>query len=783
MATKFQKAMMAIGKPIKKGFESTLDFVKFLGDLSFNDPKAFVEFAVENVVDAITDVYNGNNYTESEDETSATEEVLTKLINSKDIQAPQVIGVLDAYLTEESNGVLTKVTEGYYTNGLDTYSRKDGCKIRLFNDATGATIELADVTVFAQTAIRQFPNNILNDGYVNKEDSALNGLELLDIGNEFIQWTDHVNDLANFLGNWHAILPSSQKKHYYIVVEEGEWLHLFPGDWHTFQIGDLTDTIYSDTTFEILKTVCARDANGNVFGGTVISAIEVEENWDSDGSATARFLTSGLYNALSIRKNNISVAASGVTGEWDLYCDGVNDEEQIQVAIDTLHGNGSYGDVLLSSGTFYVETTAIAYKSGIRIIGEGQGATFIEKNLNDYAIEADGGSGTEITNITLMNLTVTRNASDTNSKSLIFLDYTDNFLIENVTIDDSYNYGIEPTNCDGGIILNCVFTDFLISAISGSACTNIKIDKNTVTGNGTSSYRGVYFTGSSKINVTDNTITGLHDTAAQSCYGIIFGGVYTEITIIGNMLNAFTGSNSAKGIICIYASGGKCNISSNTITSMTTTGCGCYGIFSAGTYASINGNTIDALANSGGAAGEVRGIEMQGDYSICNNNIIKNLSTATTSNGGIIGISAFYSDYTTVTGNIIQGLQTNHATNAQPCIGIYCGVTYITVTGNSIKGITIKLGTNNAYGIFILQDSCTVSSNTIQTVTDFGIWIDGTSDDSAVSANIIEGCATGIEVDTGANNTVVTGNRATGNATDNFDDNGTATTDSGNDWT
>lgn len=723
----------------------------------------------------------GDAYNEAPETITVTESDVLTAINNKTLDKKKVIAILDAYLTfaDDSDGALTKVTEGYYRNGLDSVSRADGCRIRLKNDATGATIQLQDVTVFAKTVVVQFPNNIIVDGYKDDESIGTNGFNQLDIGNDFIQKSDLAEDLANFQAKWQAVLPSTQKKHYYIVAQEGEWIHLNPGDWHTLTIGSIGDAFYTSATVEINKTLTAIDAMGsNWFGTTVISCIEVEENWDADGNIVARFLTSGDYSRLNIRKNNITVAAEGVTGEYDFYCDGEDDEVQIQAAIDTLSNGGGNGDVLLSYGTFNVETSAITMKTGVRLIGEGRGATTIEKNVNDYAIKADGGSGTEIENIEIRDLTVTRNASDTNAKELIFLDYADNFLIDNLKIHDSYDDGITGTNCDGGIIQNCIISDFAERGIDfpSTVSTNISIIRNTITSS--SGLRGIYIDDScSKFKIINNTVADLNS-STTAVYGIYCRA--DNATIANNTISNLSISGTSPLIAGLYMSDGTdCAATGNVIftISSSATSNEVYGIRFITDRSTLVGNIVRDISSSGTPIA-FSGIRLGVENTQVTGNVITNLA-ATGTSGSVIGIFGFNVSESTIGNNIIEDIDVNNASNSSAARGIQLFTSpgndslHVTITGNSIRDIDIIAGTGDADGIYADFDHSTISANDINNVDNYGIWV--ADDYITITGNSIHTCDTGIEVHTTADHTSIVGNSISNCTTDTIDDNGTNT--------
>jgi len=162
------------------------------------------------------------------------------------------------------------------------------------------------------------------------------------------------------------------------------------------------------------------------------------------------------------RTSNVTVGASGYSGFADWYCDGTADEVQINSAIvevDSLYGGGV---VRVLGGTF-VLAAAIEMLDSVTL--EVDPSAVLEKNCDDYAIEAVGTSGTHRTNVTITGTgTITRNASDTYAKPLVYFEYVDDSAIMGVTVDDSYDDGIYLINCDtvnigGGVkITGCAGT-------------------------------------------------------------------------------------------------------------------------------------------------------------------------------------------------------------------------------------------------------------------------------------------------------------------------------------
>ena len=112
--------------------------------------------------------------------------------------------------------------------------------------------------------------------------------------------------------------------------------------------------------------------------------------------------------------------------------------------------------------------------------------------------------------------------------------------------------------------------------------------------------------------------------------------------------------------------------------------------------------------------------------------------------------------------------------------GIYSGIENANISSNLVINCS-------DFGFSVGAQYCTFTNNQAigngsGGVNEAGFTVGG--DDNVFSGNIANGNNQyGFHVTSvGASRNVFTGNRATGNTTSNFDDNGTNTTDSGNDW-
>ncbi len=439
---------------------------------------------------------------------------------------------------------------------------------------------------------------------------------------------------------------------------------------------------------------------------------EVQEAWKDDSSARARFQVSGATIRGPGDSNTMVVGSQFFTGKANIYCDGTADDVEILAAIDILSENHDGGIVHLSKGTYHI-SAALVLKDNIILEGEGA-QTILEKNGAFDGVTATGGSGSELSNITIKDLKFTRNVADTNEQAFILFSY----------VDDS-------------TIMNCFFDDCYYSAIIIDNSENNTISNNIVNG-----WRGI------GIFVTANS---------------------NDTTIITNALTGgVPGSSLPPVAIVVQIASENCIIGENTIKNLTGGAGGvlaAYGVFAVSSHTVISGNTIDGITTSLGTA---VGIYAAGNEVSIVNNIVRNI-TRTGATALVAGIWVF-SPGCTISANIVAGVSSNSAGGY--IAGIRVDDIKTEVSGNIVSNITRTVGAGPAAGISLFASSNGVSGNTIDTVTDHGIHI--IEDDNRVDGNTITTCATGILIAATADSTIVNDNICLNNTTD-FTDSGTNT--------
>ena len=461
-----------------------------------------------------------------------------------------------------------------WTKNIDIASYSYGAVISLDN-ATSGTRTLYNVQVRGKPVeLLQGAEGIIHDSYIDPDSVYENGERKIEWGNDFVVEKTQVEDIANYLWKEHR-----SKKHIYFLTLPGTRYYYEPDDWYWLTIGGSGQIEYIDSLVRVFQVETYRRAGE--LGTTQIMLKEVEEAWKNDSSAYARYIASGRTYQLPAQIGGIRIGSQYSTDKCDIYCDGTSDQTEINQAITTLADSYGGGIVHLSRGIFLPDGP-ITLKAGVILEGEGN-ATVIEKNCNDYGIECDGASGSEIANAGIRSLKVTRNAADTNDVPLVFLDFADDFLVEDILLEDAYATAMIMSDCDRVNINNLHVFEFGTGGVDPAGLrirtggegqiSNVFIDGNsqarTVTQYGIdmaianydfNNIRVQNLTGDTDIygiHINDNetrmsavTIKNLTRTTEGWVYGLYVDG--NDCTIgwvhVSNIDNSHTANNS-KGVI------------------------------------------------------------------------------------------------------------------------------------------------------------------------------------------------------------------------------------------
>ena len=691
----------------------------------------------------------------------------------------RIIGINNATLFHRTttsgagDGELSYVTSGAIVSGIDITSRAGEARILLLNE-TGSSVTVIEAAITG-TPILLFTGDegYIHDTFIDRADIMKNGERILSFGGgDVINGAQYgqLDRLADYL--WK---DRSVRKHIYVCASQGALHDIGPNEWMWIDVGAVGTA--EDIAGTMGATGVTISAYADSIGKTEITYREVTEAWKHDSNAFTRFFARGVPVRSAAPGGEITIGAQFETTDTDyrVQASETSAEDYFNSAIDLISGSFGGGTLRVKEGTYKIDG-AIEGKSNVKIVLDP--GAIIEKNCNDYAIKAVGGAGTEITNFTIEGRgKITRNAADTNANHLIYCDYVDGLTIQGVIVEDAYDAGIYIKRCDGGVISQNEIDTFESYGIVAHTCTKIRILGNHVHDG---KQFGIYAYAGSENVIKNNNIKSLTE-STNHLYGIAITS--TNSVCEGNILDTLTSTAAASPVTAIAAQGDNVQIIANNIRNITianTSGSGTIIIATTQNNIVISGNTIETVTHSGTQDFTGIGCSAGGAVTI-GNNVLQNFNK--TGAGGNVRAIAIQVAHCLAQGNIIKDFDIDNAGNSDDLSGIiaYGAASGVIINSNEISDLTITSGTGTTYGIEGNDDRIAVHGNVVEDIDDYGIY--QTGDNALLSANIAEGCDTGIEIHTTADRTVVTGNRSTNNTTDNFDDNGTNTTDVGNDWT
>ncbi len=353
----------------------------------------------------------------------------------------KIIGLQDADLihklsdTGDGAGGFTETT-------FDVNSKAGQAKILLRNEM-GSSKKLVECAIVGAPVYQyEGDEGYINDGHIDYTDIAKNGERLLEFGgSDVIDGTSggQLDKLADFL--WK---DRGKRKHVYSLTFTGSAHDISPSDVYTINIGSAGETEYITSRAEVM-TVRIEHRPGSL-GATQVTLRELEEAWKYDSSIISRFNARGVLVQSPSTGAVVTVGSEYCTVGTDYRVEigDTSAEDVINSAIDYVSGSLGGGTVLLIGPNFNIDGAIDIPENVMLDLG---GAT-ITKNCNDYGIKCVGGAGTEVDNAGVRNGTITRDASDTNSKELLYLSYADDFTLGDISIKDAYYHAVTLSNCD-----------------------------------------------------------------------------------------------------------------------------------------------------------------------------------------------------------------------------------------------------------------------------------------------------------------------------------------------
>lgn len=357
---------------------------------------------------------------------------------------------------------------------FDTSTSVTSAKILLKNNS-GITLTVTDLFIRGKKIYRlSGENGYIHDKYIDENDILENGETIFELYNNAIIDMTQINKLADFY--WKKY---HKKNHTYNITLQGDYSFLQAGEFYTLQIGTALDPTYINSVVECFDVSVERNAENEP--DTVITFKEIYENWKFDSNLFARIQAAGKSLSLDQRGNSIFIGASTYSGAANYYCDGVDDDVQIQAAIDLLYGSYGGGTIELSEGVFNISNTIIVK---VNIIGQGEMTSL-------YVDDGIHGFYSNNTSFIIKNISIYSLSTMYNDSFWLF-----NFEKSNANIYDCF---IDIGYCAGGVCVN-----------DG----NLLLLNNTFTG-GIDDYQGypesvgptvISITNSNSIIINNNTI-------------------------------------------------------------------------------------------------------------------------------------------------------------------------------------------------------------------------------------------------------------------------------------
>jgi len=252
----------------------------------------------------------------------------------------------------------------------------------------------------------------------------------------------------------------------------------------------------------------------------------------------------GAYNLLSKSVATIVVAASDSKNKEkaDYVCDGVADEEEIELALSELGAED--GQVFLLEGTYHISSPIDILKSNVALVGAGWGTKLLLDDGANCRVIIVGDNANQYENIIIANLQIDGNKlnqSDTSHGIAIYGASGAKILrclITNTYIHDCHNAGVYLKYADYCRIVHNLLQNNDYYGVGGGYVYYAVIAGNELSGGGDGIY--LYYTYYSVI---------LANTISSCTYeGIAFIG--DDSVIIGNVCEG----NGQSGIALSYAS-------------------------------------------------------------------------------------------------------------------------------------------------------------------------------------------------------------------------------------
>lgn len=419
---------------------------------------------------------------------------LTRSRVKQNVKTAELLGVTDVTMHESSVlFALTGLANNVLTETLDTTTYSDKAILRLYN-GTGHDRYITTLQLDGKRIMRYSGSGggLVFDGLKKDDDIRRNGLQEMEISNNYLVTAVQVEKVGDYW--WKA---AGKKKHLFALTIPGVAWWYSPGDWYNFAVGTAGTAEYIDAVVECYSVDVEKTAGA--IGSTNIMFREVEENWAKTTLYTARLLASGSPKRRVNRSNTVTVASATYSGTYDYRCDGVDDDVQIQAAIDYVYQTYGGGTIQLTYGSFNT-SDRITMNSNIILKGIGNNTIIKPSATVDYGIYASSK-----TNLLIVDLAIDGGnlISELNIRAGIALSGSySSSIAQNINVYDFKNLGSGGSGDVYGIrgagkVINCITNNIIgvtnniyaYGILGSSIIEYCTVD--TITGSGTGKGYGI----------------------------------------------------------------------------------------------------------------------------------------------------------------------------------------------------------------------------------------------------------------------------------------------------
>jgi len=373
-----------------------------------------------------------------------------------------IIGLRSPTLHSNGSEISGAIDYSMTTTTFDTTTYGDRAILKLTN-TTNYSMALQGVSIRGKIVSQLSGKNGYVWEYSDYDSIDKEGEKYTEVSNDFIFSPSQAKNIGDFV--WKELKPHELYSlmlvgmHY--NYEIGDVYHLTLV--HTMNNGTMENI---DTDVEVMGTSMSRNVGG--VGTTNLSLRVPSSAWELTLARNARLVGAGNSQRLNNRSNVVTVASSTWTGQADYFCDGTDDDVEIQAAIDYVSSIGG-GSIILTGGDYNIAKTIIL-KNNIYLSGCGTSSV----------LKWDGTTpiGFISSSVTAKISDITINGEDKNGSSNYGILHANNSLNElvitnvkvlNIKSSSGFSYGIAAI---GSIVFKSMVDRCFVSNITASGLNN-----------------------------------------------------------------------------------------------------------------------------------------------------------------------------------------------------------------------------------------------------------------------------------------------------------------------